>query len=278
MPRTSRVALFTLVQNDPVFLRKWLRHYCLAFSTSDIYVLDHDSVGDCRAALFDLRDEWGFNLVSIHGDYSFASDWLLAQACRFQSFLLASYSVVVFAATDEFLVVNPQAAQRALQPLLLSRPMPFGSLRCQGWEVVHKRNEEPAIDPLEFSPWLPKRRWWYPAQRYSKPCVARTPTRWGPGFHTASNVPGGGGFVVDQELLLLHLHRVDFDLCLARHRERATRQWWPPSREKSESCAVYRHNLIEDPEQLERWLLCHADDTSKMATLSEIPVEIRNGL
>lgn len=69
---------------------------------------------------------------------------------------------------------------------------------------------------------LAQRRHWHASLKYSKSLISRVPLRWSRGFHEEYNAPDQKP---DPELLLVHLHRVDYDVCLAHHRESAARVW-----------------------------------------------------
>jgi hypothetical protein len=254
---------FTCVQNETSFLRKWSSYYGQHLAPDDLYVLDHDSQGETVDLLQRLAS-LGVNVFRIHNPYSYDSQWLVRVVRSFQQFLLSTAQWVLFCGVDE--IVVPASDTSLLD--FFRKPMEPSILRCRGYEVLHFREEEP---PLVLSePWLRQRSRWYHCARYSKPTVARLPVFWTAGFHEASNVepyPANAG-----ELLLIHLHRIDYDECLARHRERAAREWAP--RERREG--VYRQNLLEDPEKLSRWMLCNADKTSQYAVPEQIPSPIRD--
>lgn len=261
-------AVFTIVQNETVFLRPWARHYCRPGSTfdpSDVYVLDHGTVGDAADLLADLRREYGFNVLSLKHVYSYDHVWLAETARSFQAFLLKSYDVTVFAAADEFLVAAEDGGPACLAHYL--QTMRHNMVRAVGYEIVHHRDTEPPLDTSRA--WLRQRSLWYLTWQYAKTLVGRSPIFWNPGFHTAANV--SPRTPASEQLWLLHLHRVDYDLCLKRHREIAAREWLPQARRDG----PFRHNLIEAPPMLDRWLLCDSDDTSRWAKLRRMPGWLR---
>jgi hypothetical protein len=142
--------------------------------------------------------------------------------------------------------------------------------RIQGYEVVHKKDEEPGI-PLYATPakLLADRKYWYPCRRYTKPLLANYQVNWQPGWFMATNVPDSQA--PDANLLLIHLHRVDHDMCMAAHREKAARQWNPEDRQDG----FFRHNLVDDVEQFNTWMLCNSDRTREAAPLEAIPDEMK---
>lgn len=206
-PRTA----FTIVQNEPVMLRLWLDYYSRFFDAEDLYVLDHDSTDGSAAGLGDRC-----RVVAIHRMASFDHRWLRGTVEAFQAFLLRSYDTVLFAEVDEFIVADPRQ-HRGLDAYIdgLDRP----AARCLGFNVVH----QPGEPPLRLEqPLLAQRRCWHASLKYSKRLLSQIPLRWSEGFHEEYDAPDDPP---DSGLLLVHLHRVDYDLCLARHRSSATRTW-----------------------------------------------------
>jgi hypothetical protein len=235
-PGAARRAVFTIVQNEPTFLPLWLRYYSRHFDPADIYVLDHGTTDGSTDGLA------GCYVIEVHRDRSFDHAWLKGAVEDFQAFLLRSYDVVLFAEADEFVVPDPDR-YRDLAAFIDGLAAP--AARCTGYNVVHYPDEEP---PLRFGePILRQRRWWHPARRwYSKRLLARAPLSWSYGFHDELNAP----FVEpDPGLLLVHLHRVDYDYCLARHRSVTERQWYEADRRRD----LGAHYRVVDPDEFREW-------------------------
>lgn len=261
-------AIFTIIQNEPVLFPLWYYYYVRYFDPSDIYVIDHDSVGDGLELLLQLQAEDGFHRIPVHREVSFDGLWLLHTVRTFQKFLLQSYDSVLFAEADEILAPVPGKGYADLAEYVQKFDDPF--IAASGFEVVHKVDEEPALD---FSqPLLAQRRWWYHTLMYSKTLLARVPVHWTEGFHTATNVPGYVS--ADPYLLLIHLHRIDYTHVRERHRLNNSQVWNP--RDKIEGLS--RQNRIEDQEMLSRWLLCNSDDTGSYAKLSLIPQVVKDAV
>lgn len=211
-PRGSRSrAAFTIVQNEAELLPLWLAYHRRFFAADDIYVLDHDSTDGGTQAVADTC-----NVVPVHRSASFENLWLRHTAQRFQSFLLASYETVLFADVDEFIIADP-ARYTGLDAYIEQLREP--AARCTGFNVVHY----PPEPPLRLDrPILHQRRFWHRCAAYSKRLIAKAPLEWGPGFHSEYRFPR---IAPDPDLYLVHLHRADYDRCLARHRASAARNW-----------------------------------------------------
>src|SRR5262249_43265257 len=93
-------------------------------------------------------------------------------------------------------------------------------VRCTGFEVVHCRDREPPLDWAR--PLLAQRSFWAPTLKYAKPALASVPLRWCLGFHEAE---GAQALAPDPRLVLVPLHRLDYDSCRARHLSRLQRTW-----------------------------------------------------
>lgn len=251
-------AVFTIAQDEHRFLPIWLDHYGKWFKPEDIFVLDHDSrvVGGGQ-----------HNTVPIHRDKSFDHAWLNSIVAEFQKFLLMSYRCVIFAEADEIIAADPRAElndlRKAVDWLLQSRLM---SMRCRGYEVVHDRRTEPAIDWQK--PLLAQRSLWSPSDLYSKTLISKVPLDWTLGFHTTTNVSSA---LVADGTLLLHLHRLDFDYCFERNHKNVSRKW---SEMDVRNGAGFQ-NRIMNQDELADWFY-HPDRFGlEPLRLQDIPQEVK---
>ena len=250
-------AVFTIVQNEATFLPVWLDHYSRSFAPNDIYVLDHGSTDGGTEGL-----EGRCNLLRVAHDATFDHTWLRAVVQDFQSFLLRSYDQVLFAEADELVVADP-ATYDGLGDYL--RRCDRISVACTGYEVAERRGEA----PIDFDrPLLAQRSHWRRSGLYSKRLLSRIPLRWNVGFHDEYNAPPDPP---DPELLLLHLHRVDYQLCLDRHRASTARRW---SEEDLRWNLGWQQRVV-DPEEFDAWFYSEDYDRTK-DTVEPIPERFRD--
>jgi hypothetical protein len=265
----KKAAVFTIVQNEPLFLRLWLRHYAGHFATKDIYVLDHDSnKPPFLEYLNSLRLGTEVNVVPVHWVQSFCHSWLLHTVQIFQAFLLQSYQCVLFAEADEVVTPFPGAGmlEEYVDRFLREGP-PW--VRCAGFEVLHAP-DEPSLD--WDKPVLRQRRQWSPSKLYSKPLLAKQALHWEHGFHDLIGQHHEQEW--GQRLALLHLHRVDFDYARQKHQEQAEREWSPEDRAAGRGF----QNRLTDPRQFEQWF--YRPETMGLEALSPqvIPEEWRGAV
>lgn len=256
--KSRSLAVFTIVQNESIFLPLWLAYYGRYFNQQDIYVLDHNSDdgstmnvgGRCR-------------LISVHRAESFDHFWLKTTVERFQAFLLQSYRMVLFTEVDEFVIPDP-AQYCDLAGYVIARDRSV--VRCSGYNIVHQPDEL----PLRFEmPILKQRRFWQRDRAYDKRLLSNVPLTWTMGFHGELSL---GDAPPDAGLFLVHLHRVDYATCLARHRAAASRPW--NSRDVEEGRG-FQHLIVED-EAFHQWFY-HGPDLARSA-LEEIPPRLRGVL
>lgn len=197
----KKCAVFTMVYNASVFLPIWLGYYSQFLPPEDIYVLDHESTDEC------CIKSSGF--VHIPVTYpEFDATWVRDTVQRKQHELLRDYEIVLYSDVDE--IVAPHPSVGTFKDYVDNFQQ--GYVNCNGYEVFHKKDEE---QPLDLSrPVLEQRSYWYPNPKWmNKPLLARIPMDWHWGFHQRLD----GKTNVDSNLYLIHLHRMDYDLALARN-------------------------------------------------------------
>ena len=228
--RKSR-ALLTYVHNEPVFFPIWLGYYSRFFAPEDIYVLDHDTTDGSLSGS-------GFVRIPVSHP-SVDNQWFVRIAEEHQHELIERYDVVVVTDSDEIIAPDPRWG--TLGDYIDRIDEKF--VTCYGHELLHMRDEEPPYDADR--PVMDQRSYWYENGLYDKPSIAMAPMEWVVGFHT----PVDGSVNFDPDLYLIHLHRMDYDVCLERHRLRNRRPWNP----KDVQLQWGRQNLIVEDEEFDRW-------------------------
>jgi hypothetical protein len=230
-PRPRTRAAVTMVHNESVFLPIWLGYYSRFFRPEDIYVLDNGtSDGSTR------RD--GFVRVPA-AKRTVDHAWMAQTLGEMQRELLERYDVVLVTDVDE--IVAPVPEWGTLGDYIDRFDEPW--INCLGYELLHRPDVEP---PLDLSrPVLDQRSWWFINDGYDKAALATEPTEWHPGLHARTD----RGFNPDPDLRLIHLHRMDYTLCLERHRTRRRKRW--AKQDAREGWA--EHNRIVGDDEFARW-------------------------
>lgn len=230
-PKQRGRAIITIVHNEALLFPIWLRYYTQFFDPADIYVLDNEtSDGSTR------RD--GFVRIPVEQkrvDHA----WMLRTIQDLQHELVGRYGLVMVTDVDEIVAPVPQIG--TLDQYLDRFDDEY--VNCLGYEVLHMRDREAPLD-LD-RPILGQRRWWFAGDAYDKPAVATVPMEWTPGLHHRKDLETR----IDPDLRLIHLHRMDYDICLARHRVRRRKEWAAEDMEHSWAA----HNRIVDPAEFEEW-------------------------
>jgi hypothetical protein len=227
----THAAVVTMARNERVFLPIWWHYYSRFFAPDDMYILDHGSDdgstsggGYVRVPVANPRVDWGWH-----------RDVLQAQQHR----LLQRYDVVLVTDADEIVAPDPEVGDLGSYIAQFSDEF----VTCTGVEVIHMRDREPPFDPWRRV--LEQRGWWFANPAYSKPLLASVPMYWNGGFHARAD----GRSAPDERLYLIHLHRMDFDLCLARHQARASVPW----NQRDVDLGWAYQNRIVEPAAFERW-------------------------
>jgi hypothetical protein len=224
-------AVLTIVQNEPLFLPIWLRHYSRYFAPDDIYVLDHDSTDGSTSG-------GGFVRIPVTHD-RVENEWMVSTVEANQRELLERYDTVLVTDIDEIVVPRPEWG--TLDEYLDRFDEEL--VNCLGYEILHLRDIEAPLDPSR--PILDQRGYWFANGAYDKAALATVPMKWKPGFHGRED----NAYAADPDLYMVHLHRVDYGICQARHRMWRERAW----NRKDLVAGWGSHNRIADDEEFERW-------------------------
>jgi hypothetical protein len=224
-------AVVSMVRNESVFLPIWLKYYSQFFSSEDIYVLDHETSdgstscpGFVRIPVSHLVVDWGWHRDKIQ---------------QLQHDLIQRYDMVLCTDVDE--IVAPHPDKGTLGDYMDQFTAEF--VNCTGYEVLHLKDAE---QPFDLSrPVFEQRFHWFFNPVYSKPLLARVPMYWHGGLHSRVD----GQVVEDTSLYLIHLHRVDYDICLSRHKQRFEQLW--NQRDLDEGWG-YQNRIVED-DRFDHW-------------------------
>ncbi|WP_030670313.1 RICIN domain-containing protein [Streptomyces rimosus] len=224
-------ALVTLVRDEPEFFPIWLGYYSRFFAPQDIYVLEHQPRPGLPA---DDR----FVHIPVHNEV-FSSDWQRDVVQRYQHDLVDRYDTVLCTDVDEIVAPDPGLGDLGAY---IDR---FSSdhVSCNGYEVLHLKDSEPAFDPVQNV--LRQRSTWFPNPLYSKPLLARVPMMWRSGFHERFD----GRADHDPDLYLIHLHRMDYEICLRRHERRSGHL---RTRDDIDNNRGYQNRIV-DPDAFHHW-------------------------
>ncbi|BAV06590.1 hypothetical protein FLA_2609 [Filimonas lacunae] len=220
-----------MAHNESVFLPIWWKYYSRFFAAEDIYILDHESTDGSTSGPGFVRVPVSHPVV----DWGWHRDMLQQQ----QHQLLEKYEMVLCTDADEIVAPHPDTGT------LGDYMDRFGGgfVNCTGYEVLHNTTTE---QPLDFSkPILEQRGEWFPNPAYSKPLLATEPMYWHGGLHSRVD----GQTREDRSLYLIHLHRMDYDICHQRHMQRMSKPW--NKRDVDENWGY--QNRITEAEQFKHW-------------------------
>jgi hypothetical protein len=245
----KRCAVQTMVHNEPAFLPIWLRYYSRFFGPEDIYVLDNDSTDGSTAG-------GGFVRVPVTHD-RVDHAWMVRTLEAHQHGLLDRYDVVLTVDVDE--IVAPRPEWGSLGDYLDRFDEEF--VNCLGYAILHMKDLEPPFRP--DLPILEQRGYWFANAGYDKPALASVPMSWKPGFHEREDEE----IALDPDLFMIHLHRMDYEICRERHRIREQRAW--DQQDLDERWAT--HNRITADAEFERWFYSQGEVMKSQIVLEPIP-------
>lgn len=197
--KNGRVAVFTIVRNEPFYLPIWMRYYKQYFNAADIFVLDN---GSDDASTSGLDVEVHSAPTDLYCDHFV----LLKLVQNFTEYLLHTrgYSRVLFTEVDEIVVPDPakypEGLQQYIQKFVADKR---GCAKVVGYHIWHNVSAEAAYNPAV--PILAQRRYYRRDQGYDKPLLVDKALQWAVGFHNAREpVPQ------DVDLKMFHLRFLDY--------------------------------------------------------------------
>lgn len=251
--RRKRRAVITIVRDESVFFPIWLRYYSRFFGPDDIYVLDHDTSDGSTAGD-------GFVRIPVTHD-TVDHTWMVRTMEEHQHELLDRYDVVLVTDVDE--IVAPRPEFGTLADYIDTFEEEF--VNCLGYELIHMVDREEPFDPSRKM--LEQRGYWFANDLYDKPALATQPLAWVPGFHRTADL----SMRPEPDLFMIHLHRMDYEICLERHRYRNARAW----NEDDVALGWASHNRIVDESEFARWFYQDSGNAWTELVIEPIPTTWR---
>ena len=197
-----RRAVLTIVHDEPVFLPIWLRYYSRFFAPEDIYVLDHET-SDGSTDRRRLRPHPGRARRRVDHTWMVRDDrGAPARAAR-----------PLRRRAGHRRRRDRRPGTRVGHARRVHRPLRRGVRQLPRLRAPPPPDREPPLD-LD-RPILDQRGYWFANDAYDKPALATEPDDLGPGLPRARRRRAA---TYDPDLRLIHLHRMDYELCRARHR------------------------------------------------------------
>lgn len=229
-------AIFTMVRDEKVFLPIWLKYYSKYFNSKDIYVIDHETKD---GSIEECKTNFKFNVKKVYNPYLFPRKFRMNTVKEMFSNLLKKYDYVIYTDVDEIIIPNLNKYAN-LRDYLNKFNKDF--VYCNGFELIHFKDKEEQLD-LNNSI-LKQRSYWYPNILYGKPLLSNKVLSWCAGFHNCKEQGE-----IDKNLLLIHLHKMDFDICLKK-REQINKI---NKINDPKNNSYIAHNLINNKKELEQW-------------------------
>lgn len=253
-----QTALFTIIQNETYFLNLWINYYSKHFNPSNIFILNHDST---NTETINILNNFKGNVIPIHNPESFNHTWLLNTVKSFQNFLLNSYTSTLFTECDEIIAPAPEIYPNGLSDYLNNHHNDQPR-KCNGYNVKHIVTEEESLD-LNQMPILKQRKYWERDIQYCKPLLANRPINWIGGFHDEKD----SNLEMDPNLFLIHLHKMDYNLCYNKHKEQAQRNW---SKNDLNNNLGAQNRLYEDVAKFHKWFYHNDINNNENITVNYI--------
>ena len=228
-----RIACFTMVHNEAVFLPIWARYYAAALGAENLTVLDH---GSDDGSLSCLPPEVGVVTLprTEFDEYPRA-----AAVNAFKTALLQYHDVVIYTDCDEIIVPDPATYPGGLRQYCEKCPPLVAPI---GVDVFHAPDRE---GPLDFDrPVLRQRRFCRFSSSKCKPLITREPVTWTIGFHHADRPSH-----IARDVYLFHLKTMDRDITLQRLAYTRSMPWSPTNVAKG----VGGHQRFGDEEFLAKY-------------------------
>ena len=207
----SNIAVFSVCRNESKFLPIWLKYYSKIFGLENIFLFDDNSSDGC----FDGVELINYELIKLGRDpkverfgvHDYNTLWQFIVEKYIE--LLKIYKWVIHVDIDDFIVPNPEK-YNDLKHYIDSNKRDY--FRCTAYEILHNRLNEKSIDWNKQI--IKQRTTWIRISNLDKTCiVSKRLDLHGPGSWVIGNHYAYGKELEnpDSDLLLIHLHRIDYD-------------------------------------------------------------------
>jgi hypothetical protein len=227
-------AVFTVSHNEATLLPIWVKYYVSQVGAENVWILDHNTDDGSTdldrlpksvhvKRLYSTSEGEDINLYLPH--YFINRQVELHQQRLFRF----GYRCVLFAEVDELVIPDPNNYPNGLREYFKAAgTRPESVLSRQGfvcvnaYQLAHLPSMERAIDLTK--PLLSQRVYWIRDDFFFKPLLSKVPLRYTTGHHNAFLLPYPGATEammtnkshIDIDLVMIHLHAMDFSLCRER--------------------------------------------------------------
>ena len=223
-----RIACFTMVHNEAVFLPIWARYYAGALGAENLTVLDHGSNDGSLSCL-----PPGVGVVTLPRA-DFDEHPRTAAVNAFKTTLQQYYDVVIYTDCDELIVPDPAVYPGGLRQYCETCPPLVAPV---GLNLFHALDRE---GPIDFDrPILRQRRFCRFVSTMCKPLITKQPVTWSPGFHFADQP-----CQIARNVYLFHIKTMDRELALTRLAYTRSMSW----SELNVTRGLGRHQRFSDEE------------------------------
>lgn len=202
-------AVFTIVKDEQLFLPIWVNYYRKHFKDEDIYILNHETNDGGVEKIAELYPS--INIIPVFNELAFDHRWVTDTVQNFQKELLEKYEAVLLAEVDEIIY-----HKRGLEEYIKEEFLPSceNTVRTCGYEIVHQTLFESPLNLDE--PIMMQRDYVFRSpQHQDKPYLTRVPLTYHYGYHNCNEHS-----VRDDNLILIHLNRMDYTMSYNRNLER----------------------------------------------------------
>lgn len=202
-------AVFGTFRNEKYLLPIWLKYYSNLFGMENLYVIDHQTTDGSTENLkcnYEVLDDCATDELQRFGSHDYPKLWNVILK-KYEE-LLNDYQYVINIDSDEIIMANPDK-YRDLRHYVESMGV---YSRCIGYEIVHRRREEPDLQWNKLI--CEQRKYWIRESNMDKPAITSKMLDWMIGKHYIKNHRNE---LTDPDLILCHLHRVDYNFSKAKY-------------------------------------------------------------